>query len=287
MGGKMPEEEKLPKHISDMLGVESEPDTETETPTGDTETETVEETPKTEEAETTDTETETPKEEDTETETVEEDPLITAFREAGLDKKYADPITALRSIPERDRFAQQTSQERAALMRQLELAQSKSAEPDKPQITGQEFFDDPLGSLKKAGYVSAKEAIAIAKQEGQQEMDQTAAEDFVNSTSDFEEYRADADRVLNEMPYLVKLPKLQMVKTCYEVAKARRAKPVEVTEPANQDKKGRAATSGGTGGAPAKSKPKVKPLGPHGLSAEDFKNKPLREIEETVGFGDN
>lgn len=282
-------EKDMAQQSQDMLAGVLDADPGTETPTeGDTETDKAEETPETEEAETTDTETETPAGEDTETETVEElDPLIAAFKEEGLDKRYADPATALRSIRERDRHTQQLSQERAEMLRQLELARPKPVGSTPIDVTGQEFFDNPQAALEKLGFINRADVEKITNQKTTAALDQKAAEDFVSGTSDFEDYRADADRVLNEMPWLAGMPKLHLVKTCYEIAKARRVKPVEVTEPANQDKKSRAATSGGSGGTPAKSTAKSKAIGPHGMTAEDIATLPIEEIERRAGFGED
>jgi len=59
----------------------------------------------------------------------EEDPITKAFKESGLDRKFADPITALKSIPHQDRRITQIEQERAEDRRRLAALEAKREEP--------------------------------------------------------------------------------------------------------------------------------------------------------------
>lgn len=121
----------------------------------DTETETAEDTPEA------DTETETAEAEEEQP----EDPIMRTFRESGLDKRYGTPEEALRSIPDFRRYTDSLAKANADYQKRLAEfeTQQQKLQPIDPVEIREQFEDDPVEAIRRAGFAS-REDFAAAMQ---------------------------------------------------------------------------------------------------------------------------
>lgn len=216
----------------------------------------------------TDTETDVKSDTDTETETV--DPVTQRFQELGLDKQYHDVDDMMSRVPETNKHITFMQQENAELHRQLQEQQKSRAEP--AQVTDEEFLADPLGSIKKMGYVTKDEATSLASVEATRVDHIRQANDFISATPDYRKMEPAMMQLLEEMPEVKALPAATGMRLLYAEAK-RRMPSEKIVEPADPGKKSRASTSGG--------QTKVRHTGP---SLEEYGNMTPEQIEEKLGF---
>jgi len=211
----------------------------------------------------------------------EEDAVTKAFKEAGLDRKFADPITALKSIPHQDRRITQIEQERAEDRRRLAALEAKKEEP--APIDPDEFANNPQETLRKAGYLTRQEALDLINTGLRQGFDQRDAYQFVTSTADLTKLKDEMQGILEESPSLAylmdqgQLSRAEGLKLLYLAARGKTAPAKTTIEPSpGAGKKTSANTSGGKSISGSKPRP---------LTPEDIQKMTPEEMEEVIGFG--
>ena len=161
------------------------------------------------------------------------DPITQRFTQLGLDKKYTDPLAALESIRHADAAITQARQDNSELTRLL--VESRKSVPTEeqvkerlPEISDEDFFEDPIGSLKKLGVLGPKENVNV-KEEVQNAVNDAIAldriqrnyETFVSNTQDFGAMMPVMEQIYKENPSMRYLPLDEGAKVLYELAKAR------------------------------------------------------------------